>query len=134
MEARCKNFASGIHPDVSCPVGVAEGTTVSAFLRTSCQPHFIYDIEEAREAIASLVADRPYLYMVYDGGFGVPFDAPAAFTVVLGTSTREVASRLSLDADGRVIGLMRCSSAYPEVADEIGGPGDNQVILAPVPP
>jgi DNA-binding CsgD family transcriptional regulator len=129
----CTDEPGGPHPEPGCPPGEPRGAQVEVFLRAACQPHFISDREEARDAIVSLGGAGLFVYSVYEGGFGVPFQDPAAFTVVLGTSLDDVARQVSLDASGRVIGFVTCSSALnPALWTDPGLPGSGLLILPPV--
>jgi len=130
----CRTPGSGgpPRPEPDCPPGVPDGTVVDAFLRAACQPMFTLDPAEARDATAQLASPQQYVYAVYKGGFGVPSDAPSAFTVVMGTDMARAVTQVSLDGAGRVTGLVVCSEASPELWTATGVPGDNLLVLPPV--
>lgn len=130
--APCATYVQpAIGPNPGCPPGTADGTLVDVFLSAGCQPGFIPDLAEAQGRAAGLVSVPQYVYVVYEGGFGVPFEEPAAFTVAFGKGTDRRVTQVSLDNSGRIIGIVGCNTAGPDIWEDQGVPGDNRLILPP---
>lgn len=135
VSAPCRMPGSeyGEDPQPECWAGVPAGTPVQAFLDGACSPLFIYDLAEAGERAGSLASPQRYVYAVYEGGFGV--GGPAAFTVVVnsgGIAGESRATQISLDAAGRIIGVISCSHISPELWTAPGVPGDNRLVVPPI--
>lgn len=127
----CTTATTGIPGEPPCPSGVADRTPVDAFLRASCQPNFVIGLDAAAQATGQLAAGDFFVYAAYKGGFYVG-TIPAAFTVILGRTLDETARKVLLDQEGRVIGLISCSTPAESMTDDNIAPGDDQLVLAPV--